>query len=478
MKIREIACPLPAEELFHRLSRRPGCYFLDSAQAAGGLGRYSFLGCEPRIVVEARGRRVRIASGQGTETRTGEPLAILRDVLGPRQAPASELLPFTTGAVGGISYEAGAALEGIADERPDGLGLPDLHFGVYDGGIAFDHQAGRVYLTAHAGPEGTDDAILTRLEMMLQSVLACPVVGGLPPPRGSDPGGKVTPGYSSAREPKKPSHGPAPQWAKPDYLAAVQRIKDYIAAGDIYQANLTQRFDAVPGLGAPELYLRLRGLSPAPFACYYDGGAWQAVGCSPERFLSLRGGRLETRPIKGTRPRGATPEEDRRLRAELLASAKDRAELLMIVDLERNDLGRICEYGSVRVDEDCRLEEHPTVFHLVGTVSGRPRAGVDVFDCLRAALPGGSITGAPKVRAMQIIRELEPVRRGFYTGAFGYLGGDGGGDFNIAIRTILCTGGRASYHVGGGIVWDSDPEAEYDEALAKGRALHAALSAH
>jgi para-aminobenzoate synthetase component 1 len=229
-------------------------------------------------------------------------------------------------------------------------------------------------------------------------------------------------------------------------------------------------------VSSPELYLRLRELSPAPFACYYDGGAWQAIGSSPERFLRLSGGRVETRPIKGTRPRGATEAEDRLLRAELLASAKDRAELLMIVDLERNDLGRICEFGSVQVDEACRLEEHPTVFHLAGTVSGRVRAGVDAFDCLRAALPGGSITGAPKIRAMQVINELEPVRRGFYTGAFGYLGCDGNCDFNVAIRTILRSGARASYHVGGGITWDSDPAAEYEESLAKGRALRAALA--
>ena len=355
--------------------------------------------------------------------------------------------------MGGISYEAGAALEGIKDDRPVEGGLPDLHFGIYDGCIAFDHATGRVYLTAHAGPNETDDQVLARLEEYLQSAL-----------RPSDPPTLGT------------SVPPVPYWPKPGYLAAVQRIKDYIAAGDIYQVNLTQRFDAVPGRAAPELYLRLRDLSPAPFACYYDGGDWQAVGCSPESFLSLRGGRLETRPIKGTRPRGATPEDDRRLRAELLASAKDRAELLMIVDLERNDLGRICEYGSVRVDEECRLEEHPTVFHLVGTVSGRPRPGVDVFDCLRATFPGGSITGAPKIRAMQVIRELEPVRRGFYTGAFGYLGCDGGCDLNVAIRTILCAGGRASYHAGGGIVWDSHPESEYEEALAKGSALRAALA--
>ena len=452
MKIREITCPLPAVELFHRLSRRPGCFFLDSAQASGGLGRFSFLGCEPRLVVAATGTSLRLTRDGTTTHREGQPLEVLRELLAERRGPAHALLPFTAGAVGGISYEAGSALESITSLRPAGS-LPELHFGFYDGSFAFDHASGKSYLTAHA-TAGSDDEILDRLEHVLRAALA-----DMPP----------------AARPATNGTEPRAQWEKPGYLAAVQRIRDFIAAGDVYQVNLTQRFDAVLGIPAPELYLKLRSLSPAPFACYYDGGDWQAVGCSPERFLRLAQGRVETRPIKGTRPRGATPEEDRRLRAELLASAKDRAELLMIVDLERNDLGRICEFGSVKVDEDCRLEEHPTVFHLVGTVSGRPRPDVDVFDCLRATLPGGSITGAPKIRAMQVINELEPVRRGFYTGAFGYLGCDGGCDLNVAIRTILCAGGRASYHVGGGIVWDSDPESEYQESLAKGRALRAAL---
>jgi para-aminobenzoate synthetase component 1 len=456
MKIREISCPLPAVDLFHRLSRRPGCFFLDSAQAAGGLGRYSFVGCEPGLVFAAIGSEVRITSGGQTEIRAAEPLAMLRGLLAERTAPACPQLPFTAGAVGGISYEAGSALEGIKGRPTAGPGMPDLHFGFHDGCFAFDHGTGKTYLTAHAAPGGSDEGILDRLERVLHEAVAGPAPRPVPAAGGTDP---------------------AAHWEKSGYLDAVQRIKEYIAAGDVYQVNLTQRFDAVPRLPAPELYLKLRELSPAPFACYYDAGAWQAVGCSPERFLRLQGGRIETRPIKGTRPRGATPEEDRRLRAELLASAKDRAELLMIVDLARNDLGRICEFGSVGVDEDCRLEEHPTVFHLVGTVSGRPRPGTDVVECLRATLPGGSITGAPKIRAMQVINELEPVRRGFYTGAFGYLGYDGGCDLNIAIRTILCAGGQASYHVGGGIVWDSDPESEYQESLAKGRALRAALSA-
>lgn len=455
MKIREITCPLPVVELFHRLSRRPGCYFLDSAQASGGLGRFSFLGCEPQLVVAATGTSLRITACGTTTRREGNPLEVLRELIAERRGPAHPLLPFTAGAVGGISYEAGSALEGIVSRQTAATGMPDLHFGFYDGGFAFDHATGKVYLTAHAPPDGSDEAVLTRLERVLREALA------------------TRPAVAVATTTRTE---PAAHWEKPGYLAAVQRIRDYIAAGDVYQVNLTQRFNAVLGIPAPELYLKLRSLSPAPFACYYDGGDWQAVGCSPERFLRLAQGRVETRPIKGTRPRGATPEEDRRLRAELLASAKDRAELLMIVDLARNDLGRICEFGSVKVDEDCRLEEHPTVFHLVGTVSGQPRPDVDVFDCLRATLPGGSITGAPKIRAMQVINELEPVRRGFYTGAFGYLSCDGGCDLNVAIRTILCAGQHASYHVGGGIVWDSDPESEYQESLAKGRALRAALT--
>lgn len=456
MKIREIRCPMTPVDLFHRLSRRPGCFFLDSAQAGGDLGRFSFLGCEPDLVFEAAGLSVKITTRGRTETTTTEPFAALQELLARRGGPAHPRLPFVAGAVGGISYEAGSSLEGVAATRTGGPDLPDLHFGFYQGCFAFDHATGQAYLTAHAVEGGSDDAILARLERTLGEALSAP----------------PAPAAALASNPE-----PVANWKKPGYLAAVQRIKEYIAAGDVYQVNLTQRFDTVPGLPAPELYLKLRTLSPAPFACYYDGGRWQALGCSPERFLQLRHNRIETRPIKGTRPRGATADEDARLRAELLGSAKDRAELLMIVDLERNDLGRICEFGSVQVQEACALETHPTVFHLVGTVSGRPRPDLTLFDCLRATLPGGSITGAPKIRAMQVIRELEPVPRGFYTGAFGYLGGDGGCDLNVAIRTIICADGRASYHVGGGIVWDSDPEAEYQEAMAKGRALRAALMA-
>jgi len=261
-----------------------------------------------------------------------------------------------------------------------------------------------------------------------------------------------------------------------EYLAHIARIKDYIAAGDVYQVNFAQRFDLATDDDPYAIYQRLRRLSPAPFGAYLHGGDYQILSSSPELFLRCdSAGRMVTRPIKGTRPRGRTMEEDRHLAAELSASEKDHAELLMIVDLERNDLGRVCRYGSVRVEERYRIETHPTVFHLVATISGELAPGRDVFDGLRSLLPGGSITGAPKIRAMQIIHELEPCRRHVYTGSIGYLGFDGSCDFNIAIRTIVCRPGHAHYHVGGGIVADSDPESEYQETLTKGRAMRAAL---
>jgi para-aminobenzoate synthetase component 1 len=259
-------------------------------------------------------------------------------------------------------------------------------------------------------------------------------------------------------------------------MAGVGRIRDYIAAGDVYQVNLAHRYETELEGDLPGLYLRLRRRSPAPYGAYLNFGDLHALSISPERFVSLRAGQVRTRPIKGTRPRGADAAEDARLRAELEASAKDRAELLMIVDLERNDLGRVCQPGSVRVEELYTVEAHPTVWHLVSEVSGRLAQDRDVFDLLKAAFPGGSITGAPKIRAMQIIAELEPHRRGLYCGSIGWLGFDGDAELNIAIRTLVEHRGRAYYHVGGGITWDSVPHEEYAETQAKACALREALT--
>ena len=247
----------------------------------------------------------------------------------------------------------------------------------------------------------------------------------------------------------------------------------YILVVDIFQANLSQRFqaDLPPGLDAWGLYRRLRARNPAPFAAYLDTGAVQIASASPERFLELRGRQVETRPIKGTRPRGATPAEDLALGQELLASAKDRAENVMIVDLLRNDLSRVCRDHTVLTPEICVLESFATVHHLVSTVTGELRPGLDAVDLLRATFPGGSITGAPKIRAMEIIAELEPTARGPYCGAIGWMGADGWMDTSITIRTFAIKDGRVAFQAGGGIVADSDPAAEYEETLAKARAL-------
>ncbi len=251
--------------------------------------------------------------------------------------------------------------------------------------------------------------------------------------------------------------------------------REYICAGDIFQVNLSQRFEVGLNISPYKLYQRLRRINPAPFACYLNFKDINIVSASPERFLRVRSDWVETRPIKGTRPRGKTEAEDKTLAQELLSSVKDRAENVMIVDLERNDIGRVCRYATVRVTELAILEKFPTVFHLTSTVVGRLRPDKGRVDLLKAAFPGGSITGAPKVRAMEIIDELEPTRRSVYTGSIGYLSFAGDMDLNIVIRTILVKGGKAYFQVGGGIVYDSEPEAEYQETLDKGKALIQAL---
>jgi para-aminobenzoate synthetase component 1 len=267
-------------------------------------------------------------------------------------------------------------------------------------------------------------------------------------------------------------------FTRPDYEAAVARVIDYIYAGDIFQANLTQRFRAeLPaGLTPFTLYRRLRQLNPAPFAAYLDFGQVVIASSSPERFLSVRNGRVETRPIKGTRPRGRSPAEDQALMRALLASEKDRAENVMIVDLLRNDLSRVCRDASVAVPELCICEAFATVFHLVSTIVGELEPGRSALDLLKASFPGGSITGAPKIRAMEIIAALEPTQRGPYCGTIGYIGFDGTMDSNIVIRTYALDGSTVTFQAGGGIVADSDPAEEYEESLAKARALIDALS--
>jgi para-aminobenzoate synthetase component I len=271
------------------------------------------------------------------------------------------------------------------------------------------------------------------------------------------------------------AHSIASNFTRDQYLATVRRAQEYIAAGDIYQVNLSQRFQVETDCSGAELYPILRRANPAPYCAYLDIGPAQILSSSPECFLKLDGRNAVTRPIKGTRPRGQSPADDAAIATELLRSPKDNAELVMITDLERNDLGKVCEFGSVRVSDLVRAEPYATVIHLVSTVEGTLRPEVSHVDCVRACFPGGSITGAPKIRAMEIIDELEPHARGVYTGAIGFFGYNRVSHFNIAIRTVVHAGGRLTFHAGGGIVADSDPAAEYDETLAKAQGIFNAI---
>jgi len=450
---------------FDSFSRLAYPFFLDSGLPGPRLGRLSFLGAEPLLVLSCKGRSVRLWEEGVEREAEGNPFRVLRSLLERfRVPPARAPIPFVSGLVGYLGYDLCHFVERLPRTARDDIGLPDLHFALYDHLVAYDHSEGCWYGASTGGEEH-----IARLDALLASAVVA-TSGSLVAQAASEP--------LAATSGLPASVGPIQaNFTRDRYLAAVGRAKAYIAAGDIFQVNLSQRFETTLGVPPAELYRRLRRANPAPFAAYLsldaDGAA--VLSSSPERFLKVAEDRVETRPIKGTRRRGATAEEDARLAAELLASAKDSAELTMIVDLERNDLGRVCDYGSVAVTEHKVLEPYASVFHLVSTVEGKLHAGQDLVDLLKATFPGGSITGAPKIRAMQIIDELEPTQRSVYTGSIGYLGLDGAADLNIAIRTILVNGNRAFFQVGGGIVADSDAAAEYQETLDKGQRLFQAL---
>ncbi|MFB3879920.1 MAG: aminodeoxychorismate synthase, component I [Armatimonadota bacterium] len=475
--IREIAPPRSATAAFEKLAGRPGAILLESGTREPKLARWSFLACDPFLTLRSKGGRVEIREsksrgvGDSTGPATtryveGDPFAVLRGLLSefPVSRP-SAAPPLIAGAIGYFAYDLGRFVERIPERTVDDVPIADCHLGFYGAVAALDHVAGRAWVSAIGAPEMDPSAakrLAQRRAEELESLLHN-LPSPIPTPR--------LRGFSTLRL------SVSSNFTHRDYLRAVQRAKDYIAAGDIYQVNLSQRLSAPLASDPWSLYRRLTEENPAPFSAYFETPEAAIISCSPERFLQVRAGEVETRPIKGTRPRAATPEEDARLAAELLASEKDRAENVMIVDLERNDLGRVCGYGSVHVPELFALESYATVHHLVSTVRGRLRPGKTALDCLRASFPGGSITGAPKVRSMEIIEELEPTRRGVYTGAIGYLCFSGDMDVNIVIRTVVVKDGTAYFQVGGAIVADSDPEGEYQETLDKARALARGLAA-
>jgi len=457
--IEEIETSLTAHEAFELFKDRPYSFYLDSGMDEQKLGRYSFMGSDPFIVMRSCGSGIELIRGGQVERLQGNPFDVLGELLEQYKIENDLLpVPFVGGAVGYLAYDLCHFIERLPTTAIDDLDLPECYFGFYDASVAYDHLENKVYIISTGFPEEGEAqevrkaARLAELKQKLSNVI---------PPNG-EAGKGIKAGLKG-------------NFTHQEYLNAVQMCREYIMAGDIFEVNLSQRFGAELAIHPYELYRRLRALNPAPFACYLGFDGVDIISASPERFMKLTGDLVETRPIKGTRPRGSNPAEDEAIAKELTNSYKDRAENVMIVDLERNDLGRVCRYGTVNVSELLILEKYATVFQLVSTVEGRLQENKNCIDLLKATFPGGSITGAPKVRSMEIIDELEPTRRSVYTGNIGYIGFNGDLDLNIAIRTFIVKDGRAYFQVGGAITYDSDPQAEYIETLDKAKALLMAL---
>ncbi len=454
-RLRDSIAAVRAIDIAEAFRDLPGLCLLESARP-GRNARWTYLTADPVAVLESP------AAGPDPFAVARRLVARLdRTVIVPADAP-----PFLGGLVGFIGYDLGAVLERLPSIAPADQDLPLLRLALHDWMVAWDRRTGHAWLGGRA-LDGDGRRLARRLDDVHARLTAWPwrpdgAASTGDRPVNGEPGDALTFRSSLDR-----SH----------YLAGVERVRDHIARGDIYQANLTRRLEASFEADPWELYRRLRTGDPSLFSAFLDLGPGPLSGrprallsASPEPFLSVdRQGHVKTDPIKGTRPRGRDRAGDRALARELLASAKDRAENVMIVDVLRNDLGRVCRPGTVRVPRLCRLERTAAVQHLVSTVTGDLAEGRDAFDLLAASFPGGSITGAPKIRAMQILEGLEPVRRGPYTGALGWIGPDGAMQTSILIRTFVADGRRLTLHVGGGITWKSDPAAEWDETVVKAR---------
>ncbi len=445
---------------------------LESVMGSFQTAKYSFICVEPYLIFKVKDGVVEIEF-QGRHTISSRrPLPRLRELLESyRQIPVAGLPPFQGGAAGMLSYDFVHYIENLPRSTEDDLRLPDAHFFMIDRLVAFDHIRRKCWIIVCPGVRETTlgyseiskdkgrciaeaEGVLERIKEKIK--------------KGSPPDIQASGMQPAAAPPIELIHNTG----RDRYVEMVKKAKDYIAAGDIFQANLSLRLSADIGQRDPwQIYGVLRDINPSPFASFIDFGDYQIASSSPERLVRVCEGMVDTRPIAGTRPRGSNMMEDEIMRAELLLNEKERAEHIMLIDLERNDIGKVSDYGSVRVDELMVTEDYSHVMHIVSNVSGKLAAGKDCFDVIKAAFPGGTITGVPKVRCMEIIDELEPFRRGPYTGSIGYVGFNGNMDLNIVIRTFVIKEGKAYIQAGAGIVADSDPEREYMESLKKAEAL-------
>ncbi|HZH13969.1 MAG TPA: anthranilate synthase component I family protein [Archangium sp.] len=433
-----------------------GHRFLLESTRTSSEGRYSFVGAKPFLTFRAKGPRCEVNG----EPHPGEPLSVLRELLKRWRGLRLPGMPlFCGGAVGFFAYEAAHYFESLPRHPNDDLNLPDIALGFVDTFVAVEPQEGRALVVA----TGSDyDDCTRRVEALEREV------------REASARGPTAPGWHLP-DGQTPDVAWRSNFTQEDYLRAVERVREYIRAGDTYQVNLSQRLEVEPRLSALELYEALSALSPVHFASYLELDGFEVVSASPERLVRVEDDQALTRPIAGTRRRG-TPEEDARFVHELRTNEKERAEHAMLVDLERNDLGRVCAYGSVQVTKLMEITEYAHVIHIESEVVGRLAPGVEPLDVVAAVFPGGTITGVPKIRTMQIITELEPHARGLYTGSLGYVSFTGELDLNIVIRTMVLKNGKAHVQVGAGIVHDSEPRREYQETLHKARSLLLALS--
>jgi anthranilate/para-aminobenzoate synthase component I len=452
-------------------------FLLESVKGPEKIARYSFIGFGPFLTLKAKDGLIEIESASKEIIRSQKPLVIMKDIIGRyNQAPYNFMPPFQGGFAGMLSYDFVQYFEKLPVNTIDELHLPDAHFFMIDRLIAFDHVERRCWIIACPGVRcsilhDTSNALpdwsllYDEAEYTVQEIVKRMICHTM---RAGADNSLSSPRHVQSEKKIEVTH----EMTKQEYIDMVKKAKEYIASGDVFQANLSQRVSAHLMQRNPwDLYTVLRSINPSPFAAFVDYGDYQVVSSSPERLLRVKDRTIETRPIAGTRPRGKNRKEDMLMREELLLNQKERAEHIMLIDLERNDLGRVSAYGTVNVDELMITENYSHVIHIVSNITGNLVNGKDCFDALRALFPGGTITGVPKVRCMEIIDELEPLKRGPYTGSIGYIGFSGSMDFNIIIRSFVITRGAAYVQVGAGIVADSDPEREHAETLKKAEAL-------
>ena len=437
----EFSSKLNAFEVYNLFKEEKDTILLDSSKEDERLSKYSFIGLNPFLIFELKNKKTYI---DGNEIK-GEPFKILENLINEYKNDLQDDIPLLSGAMGYITYDSGRILEELPDISEEDFNIPDMKFIFYKNIIIFDLINDKKYITDLDGNNEKIHKILKKI----------------------DNGHKI----NDERVAEKSNNIFYSNFIKEDYKSAVTRLKDYIVSGDVYIANMTQRFWCNNEDDSFDIYKKLRSINKAPFSAYLNFSDFQVISSSPERFIQVVDNKAHTRPIKGTRPRGKTHEEDEKNKLELINSEKDKAELLMVVDLERNDFSKVCKPHSVKVRENFKLEEYATVFHLVSTVEGELKEDVSSVKFIKECFPGGSITGTPKIRAMEIIEELEGLKRNIYTGSIGYFDFRGNCDFNIVIRTILKRNNKAYFGVGGGITYDSIEEDEYNETLDKAKAL-------